>query len=274
LQGWARRIDRGQTNVALKPICLRTGQVPDIDASAGAVVHRDLHSGIPRNKVTTDDVSLDSRNQYDPVRISYDCVVLDHVVITTRSDNTNPEVVSLGRKTIPTSPVRTEPVATSATGQSYTSAWVVEVSVSYGDVVFDQVLGSAADEDTGAAVRGHRHARHSHASTAENPYAFEPKSLDQTRSSNDHVFLCVDINPKFPCHLHSATARLRVAQAGYAESVQIQRHAGCAQGYTRRAANRAGYVTNELAVSREGERRCNGTTDVRGVGAPGVCKER
>jgi hypothetical protein len=105
--------------------------VLNIDAAACSVVHGNLHRRIASDEVCTDDISLDSRDQKDPIRIPDNRVVLDYVIVRARSDKTYTEVVRLSRVSISTEPVPTEPVAAGAAVQSYAAAGIGEISISY-----------------------------------------------------------------------------------------------------------------------------------------------
>lgn len=53
----------------------------DIDAAGCGVVDGDLYRGIPGDDVVTDEVTFDSGEQKDPIRIPDHNVVHDHVVV-------------------------------------------------------------------------------------------------------------------------------------------------------------------------------------------------
>jgi hypothetical protein len=85
-------------------------------------------------------VALNTGCQVNPVYISGDGVVLEYVAGIGRRNEPNSKVDDLRAVTIPTDPVRTEPVATSAAGQSYAAARVGEVTIAYGNVAVQQVV--------------------------------------------------------------------------------------------------------------------------------------
>jgi len=113
--------------------------------------------------VAKDDVAFDAGNEQDPVRVTKDYVVDDDVVVGTRIDQTDAEVVTLTRITISTRPVRTEPVAASAARQSKAAARRGAVAVIDERARVDVVVGrSACDNDPGHAVRRRGHLGHKH----------------------------------------------------------------------------------------------------------------
>lgn len=93
------------------------------------MVHRNLHGRISGEQIATKDVVVSAGCQEDPVRITDDDVVLDYIT-RTRAGETDAEVSSLRRVAISAEPVLTEPIVAGATGQSYTSTRIAEVSVS------------------------------------------------------------------------------------------------------------------------------------------------
>ena len=95
------------------------------------MVYGDFQRRVANHKVSTDDLSLDTRHQNDPDRISHDRVVLDHVTRVCRIHGANTEVTPLGYITISNQPVPTDPVAASAARESYTSTGGTEVSIPY-----------------------------------------------------------------------------------------------------------------------------------------------
>ena len=113
-----------------------------------------LHGRVANDKVSADDVSLNSRGQKDPIRIPDSRVLLDHVTGVVGINKTDTKVVSLGRISISTEPVPTEPVAAGAAGQSYTAAWTAAISISDRNVVVEFVIrATACDDDARSAIR-------------------------------------------------------------------------------------------------------------------------
>lgn len=90
-----------------------------------------LHGRVANDDIAADRVSLNAHCQKDTIRIPNDRVLLDHVARICRSYETDTEVVALGRKSIPTEPVPTEPVTACAASQSYTATWIYDASVSH-----------------------------------------------------------------------------------------------------------------------------------------------
>ena len=99
-----------------------------------------------------------------PFVFPHDDVVDDDVVVHAGIDDPNTKTITLGRVTISTQPVRTEPVATSGIRQSYAAARCAVVSVSNRDVGFEVVVRSTAgDADPRQAIRRHRDFAHENA---------------------------------------------------------------------------------------------------------------
>src|SRR5204862_4914159 len=142
----------GQADISLEHIGARRGQILDIEADVGSVIHGYLHGGVPANKVSSDDVPLYARGEIYPVRIPDGRVVLDDVAGNRGIDKPDPEVISLSGIPIPTEPVRTDPVAAGAAGQSYAAAGEGDISISHRNVAADVVAGSAESNHAGEAV--------------------------------------------------------------------------------------------------------------------------
>ena len=94
------------------------------------MVHGYLHRGVANDDVSANDVSLDSRGHKETVRVSYNRVLLNDVVVGARILQTDAKVVPLGRIAISTDPVLTEPVAAGAAVQSYAATGKRAISIS------------------------------------------------------------------------------------------------------------------------------------------------
>jgi hypothetical protein len=90
-----------------------------------------LHWGVTDDEISAEGVSLDSRSQKYSIRISDHGIVLDQIAGIAGTDETDAEIVPLRHVSISTKPVRTEPVATSAAGQSYASAGTGAISIAH-----------------------------------------------------------------------------------------------------------------------------------------------
>ena len=122
------------------------------------MVYRSLHTWISDDEVLPKQISRCSRKQDYPIRISDDDVLFDNIARNRRpAGRTNAVVIAWSREPVSTDPVRTEPVATGASGESYTAARCGDVSVSYGDVVLQQVVRSVVYLKARETVGGTRH---------------------------------------------------------------------------------------------------------------------
>ena len=117
------------------------------------MIHRDLHRGVPNDKVSTDDVSMDSGAHVDAITIPTRGIIFHDVVAGV---DTDAEVTAEGCTliSVPEKPVPTEPVASASTrpGQSYAAAATGWDPVSYGNVVVQLVAGASVHQNTGHAV--------------------------------------------------------------------------------------------------------------------------
>lgn len=143
-----------------------------------------LHWRVADDHVSTDDVSRDSGSQKYSVRIPENGVLLDHVAGISRADQTDAEVVSLLRDSIPTKPVPTDPVAAGAAGQSYAAAGIACISIAHRKVAAEVMVGPAGEENSGEAVGGRGHAIDHGAGAVEEPDPMPTELLNQTRSMN------------------------------------------------------------------------------------------
>ena len=107
------------------------GQVLNIEPAVCGVIHGHLYRRVAFKEVSTDDVSLDARSQKDPIRIPDGRVLLDHVAGVGGSDKADAKVAPLSYVAVSTKPVRTEPVAAGASGQSYAATGIVQISISH-----------------------------------------------------------------------------------------------------------------------------------------------
>ena len=71
-------------------------QALNVKAAVSGVVHGHLDRRVTNGDVSTDCVSLESRNQIDPIRVADGRVLLDHVAGAGSRDKTDPKVVLLG----------------------------------------------------------------------------------------------------------------------------------------------------------------------------------
>ena len=85
-------VDRCKTDVPLERIRAISRHVQNISATAGSVIDGDLHRRVADDQVSTEDVSLNSLCQKDPIRISDDCIVLDYVPGVRGNDKANSKV--------------------------------------------------------------------------------------------------------------------------------------------------------------------------------------
>ena len=171
----AWRIDRSQAGISLERIGAGRGQILDVEAGVGSVIHGYLHGGVPGNKVSSDGCPLYARGEIYPVRIPDGRVVLDDVAGNRGIDKPDPEVISLSGIPIPTEPVRTDPVAAGAASQSYAAAGESDISISHRNVAVDVVARSAERNNTREAVRGGGYRRHSGASAVKQGDTRPPK---------------------------------------------------------------------------------------------------
>jgi hypothetical protein len=106
-----------------------------------------LNGGIAQDAVSENDVAFDASDEHDSVCVAEDDVVDNDVVVGARRAKTDAEVAALSCVTIPTEPVRTEPVATRAARQSYAAARSGGISVAHGSVLLKVVVGRSALND-------------------------------------------------------------------------------------------------------------------------------
>jgi len=109
---------------------------------------RHLNRRITYDKVANDDVADDACDKVDAVGVPNGNVVDDDIVVGAGVDEADSEVTALRRVSVPTEPVRTEPVACCGAGQSYAAARVGLVTVSNGDIRHEFVTGSAGDKQS------------------------------------------------------------------------------------------------------------------------------
>ena len=167
-----------------------------------------MNGRISGDEVSPDDVSLNSRDEIDPVHISGNRVVLYQIASTGRRDQTDTEVDTRGQVVaIAADPVRTEPVVAGATGQSYASARIHGMSIADGDVALQQVVRPTSHIKAGPTVGGHGHARHGNAGRVADQDALIAESLDDTKSPNHDIFQRVDQDTRFPWTLGASAAR-------------------------------------------------------------------
>ena len=147
------------------------------------MIHRDLHRGVPNDKVSTDDVSVDSAAHVDAITIPTRGIIFHDVVAGV---DTDAEVTAEGCTliSVPEKPVPTEPVASASTrpGQSYAAAATGWDPVSYGNVVVQLVAGASVDQNTGHAVGRRRHTPHCNAGGRDEPNTRGPELPDQAGS--------------------------------------------------------------------------------------------
>jgi hypothetical protein len=113
--------------------------VDDIRAAARSVVHGDLQRRVANHEVPTDDVSLNTRQQKNPIRISDDGIVLDHITSVGNTYVADTKIAPLPYKTISNQPVRTDPVAASAARKSYAATGSAEVSIPCCSIAFQLI---------------------------------------------------------------------------------------------------------------------------------------
>jgi len=94
-----------------------------------------------------EDVSLNAGCQEDPICIADDRVVFKEVACIRRRDKADSKIVPRSRIAVSTEPVRTEPVAAGAAAKSYTATGRGGTSVSYRDVVLQQMAGPTDQDD-------------------------------------------------------------------------------------------------------------------------------
>ena len=156
--GGAGRVDGTQTDIALERISAGVRQVLNIQPTYRRIIERNLDRRVPGDEVSAHDVSLNAGGQKDPVRIPNNDILLNHIAGIGCGDEADAEVVPLSNVAVSAQPVRTEPVVAGATRQSYTAAGTAAVSVAHGDVVLEQMTGSADNDHAGQAISGHGHA--------------------------------------------------------------------------------------------------------------------
>jgi hypothetical protein len=96
LDGWTRRIDRCEANVAPKRISAIVRQILDVYSAYVRMVYGYLHSRVANNHIPAKCVSLNSRSQIYSIRVSDHGVLLDHVSRVSARNKTNAKVVLLG----------------------------------------------------------------------------------------------------------------------------------------------------------------------------------
>ena len=106
------RVDTTQADVAVECIGTSSRRVLDIDAGAWTMIHGNLQRRVADHEISLKNISLNARSYEDPIRISDDGVIVDDVLLIGRTGESDAEVAALGRVSISTEPVRTEPVAT------------------------------------------------------------------------------------------------------------------------------------------------------------------
>lgn len=95
-------IDGRQAKIILKRVRARSRIISDIDAARCGIVDGDLYRGIAGDDVVTDEITFDSGDQKDPIRIPDHDVVHDDVIVRARSRQTDAEVIARGCVTIST----------------------------------------------------------------------------------------------------------------------------------------------------------------------------
>jgi len=217
---------------------------------------------------------LNAGGQKDPVRIPNNDIFLNHIAGIGCGDQADAEVVPLSNVAVSAQPVRTEPVVAGATRQSYTAAGTTAVSVAHGDVVLEQMTGSADNDHAGQAIGGHGHAgqRDPRAVVHHNPLV--PKTLHDSEAANHDILQGVDKDANLIAGLAPAAGGHRVALPGDAVAVQIQCQAGRAKCDAWCAGDCAGHVTDKPAVIRDGQGRADDAVDIRSLGVWGAAKER
>ncbi len=215
------------------------------------MVHVYLHRRVADDQVSTNDVSLNARSHVEAVAVACNRIMLDDIVVRTGIFKPDAEVITLGRISISTEPVPTEPVAAGAAKQSYAAAWSDEISVSHGNVSADVVVRSAADENAGEAIGGYDHAGYRNAGAVVQEDAGSAKSLNQARAADADVpaGLRFYVNAILGEGWRTAsTGSLCVGLSGHGEAVQLQCHIRSRNGNAGGASDRAGNIVHQLAI--------------------------
>jgi hypothetical protein len=86
----------------------------DIETAAARVIHSHLHRRVRHEQVSANDVSLDYRSQIEAICVANRRILLDNIFIAAGALYSYAKIVALGRVSISTCPVRTEPAAAGA----------------------------------------------------------------------------------------------------------------------------------------------------------------
>lgn len=84
------------------------------------MIDLNLYGRVAHDEVAANEIARYAGENNDPVGVPRDDVVDDDVLVST--ENTDAEVEALISVAVSTQPVRTEPVASRGTGQSYAAA--------------------------------------------------------------------------------------------------------------------------------------------------------
>jgi len=204
VHGRTSRIDGRQADIVLNNVRARRRIVSNIDAGGRWIVDGDLHGRVSDDKVLTHGVPYPVREKNDSVRIP-DRDVVHYLVVYPEDANAEVTVSGwyrartggLGRVTISTQPVRTEPVAAAAARQSYASTWGTAVPVSYRRIRVQVIVGRwAKHNNPGRTVRRRSHLRHEDPSASSsgrsNLDSMLAKSLDDSRALNHRAPYAID----------------------------------------------------------------------------------
>jgi hypothetical protein len=222
-----------------------------------------LNGRIADGEVSEHDIAFDPGNERDSVCVAQNDVVNDEIVIRARRGNADAEVAALTRVSISSRPVPTEPVAACAIRQSYAAARSRTVAIPYRSVIFDVVIGSGGDENTGPAIRRCSHLRHKYAGTASTDLdSLLAKSLDDSRSLDDGPTHAVDENPGLIRDIAAPAACGSVGLSRDGKPIQLERDAGCTERDACGAGDGAGDVADKLAIVGDRQRAGNGAPDI------------
>jgi len=136
------------------------------------------------------------------------------------------------------------------------------MSIAYGNVTFEDVIGAAAYEYAGETTGRDSNVRDCGARAVLEPETKTAKLFYQPRSADLNAGLSVDIDPVLPTSSSAAAPDLRVGLPGYGEAVQTQRDMRRADSNTRSANEGADDIVHKLAVARDSQCRGDRTADV------------
>ena len=137
----------GQADIIFNRILARCSEVANVDAGRARMVDGSLNGRVTHDKIPANLIARNAGRQVDPVCVAHDHIVNDDVVVPVQHSDTETEILGPD-VAISTEPVRTEPVATCGTGQSYAAALGVDVSISNRNVRLDVVVcGCCAGEE-------------------------------------------------------------------------------------------------------------------------------